>query len=69
MQEVIVQAPNVIYKADMEVYYPSHSTVGNSQNGMQLLNNLMIPSLTVNDELGQVQAASVQVQVHINTYI
>ena len=35
----------------MDVYYPSQSAVENSHNGMQLLANLMIPSLTVTDAL------------------
>lgn len=64
--EVIVKAPKVIRKADMEVYHPSKSAVENSKNGMQLLNNLMIPSLTINDALGSIQAAGQSVQIRIN---
>lgn len=64
--EVIVKAPKVIRKADMEVYHPSKSAMENSKNGMQLLNNLMIPSLTVNDALGSIQAAGQSVQIRIN---
>lgn len=64
--EVIVKVPKVIRKADMEVYHPSKSAVENSKNGMQLLNNLMIPSLTVNDALGSIQAAGQSVQIRIN---
>ena len=45
--EIVVRAPKVIRKADMDVYHPSKSAVANSRNGMQLLSNLMIPSLTV----------------------
>lgn len=41
----------------MDVYHPSKSAVENAKNGMQLLNNLMIPTLTVNDALSTVQAA------------
>ena len=62
----IVQAPKVIRKADMDVYYPSQSAVENSRNGMQLLTNLMIPSLTVTDALGSIQAVGQTVQVRIN---
>ncbi len=36
----------------MDVYHPSKSAVENSKNGMQLLRNIMIPTLTVNDALG-----------------
>lgn len=66
LQEIVIQAPKVIRKADMDVYHPSKSAVENSKNGMQLLNNLMIPSLSVNDALGSIQAAGQPVQVRIN---
>lgn len=66
LQEFVIQAPKVIRKADMDVYHPSQSAVEHSQNGLQLLNNLMIPSLTVSDALGTIQAASQSVQVRIN---
>lgn len=66
LQEIVIKAPKVIRKADMDVYHPSKSAVENSKNGMQLLNNLMIPSLTVSDALGTIQAAGQSVQVRIN---
>lgn len=66
LQEVVVKASKVIRKADMDIYNPSKSAVENSKNGMQLLNNLMIPSLTVSDALGSIQAAGQSVQVRIN---
>lgn len=66
LQEIVIQAPKVIRKADMDVYHPSQSAVANSKNGMQLLNNLMIPSLTVSDALGSITAAGQSVQVRIN---
>lgn len=66
LQEVVIEAPKVIRKADMDVYHPSKSAIGNSKNGMQLLGNLMIPSLTVSDALGTVQAAGQSVQLRIN---
>lgn len=50
----------------MDVYYPTRSAVDNSKNGVQLLNNLMIPSLTVTESLGIIQAAGQTVQVRIN---
>lgn len=50
----------------MDVYLPSKSAVENSKNGVQLLGNLMIPSLSVNDALGTIQAAGQSVQVRIN---
>lgn len=66
LNEIVVEAPKVIRKADMDVYYPSASAVDISKNGMQLLTNLMIPSLTVNDALGSITAAGESVQVRIN---
>lgn len=66
LQEIVIQASKVIRKADMDVYYPSHSAMDNSKNGVQLLNNLMIPSLTVAEGLGTIQAAGQSVQVRIN---
>lgn len=66
LQEIVIQAPKVIHKADMDVYYPTQSAVDNSQNGMQLLNNLMIPTLTVTETFDQIKAAGQSVQVRIN---
>lgn len=66
LDEIVIQAPKVIRKADMDVLYPSESAVENSKNGMQLLNNLMIPTLTVNDVIGSISASGQAVQVRIN---
>lgn len=66
LHEIVIEAPRVVRKADMDVYYPSQSAVANSKNGMQLLRNLMIPALTVTEALGTVQAAGESVQVRIN---
>ena len=66
LQEIVIEAPKVIRKADMDVYHPSKSAVDNSKNGMQLLNNLMIPSLSVSDALSSITAAGQAVQVRIN---
>ena len=66
LEEIVIEAPKLIRKADMDVYYPSKSAIDNSKNGMQLLNNLMIPSMFVNDALGSVTAAGQSVQIRIN---
>lgn len=66
MSEVVIEAPKVIRKADMNVYYPSQSAVDNSRNGMQLLGNLLIPTLTVNDALESITSLGDNVQVRIN---
>jgi len=66
LDEIVIQAPRMIRKPDMDVLYPSESAVGNARNGMQLLNNLMIPTLTVNDMMGTITASGQPVQVRIN---
>ena len=66
LDEIVVQASKVIRKADMDVYHPSKSAVDNSKNGMQLLRNLMIPTLSVNDAMGSISASGQPVQVRIN---
>jgi len=66
LDEIVIQAPKIIRKPDMDVLYPSGSTVANAKNGMQLLNNLMIPTLTVNDVMGSISASGQAVQLRIN---
>ncbi len=66
LNEIVIQAPKVIHKADMDVYHPSQSAIDNSKNGVQLLANLMIPSLSVSDALGTITSGGAAVQVRIN---
>ena len=66
LEEIQVEAPRVIRKADMDVYHPSQSSVEQSANGMQLLTRLMIPSLSVDDVMGTIKAAGENVQLRIN---
>ena len=66
LHEIVVEAPKVIRKADMDVYHPSVSAVENSKNGLQLLHNCMIPGLMVNDVLGSITSGGASVQVRIN---
>ena len=66
LREIVIEAPKVIRKADMDIYHPSKSAVEASKNGLQLLGNLMIPTLTVIDALGSIQAAGQSVQLRIN---
>lgn len=66
IEEVVVKASKVIRKADMDVYHPDETAVKASKNGMQLLKNLMIPALSVSEELGFIKAAGEAVQVRIN---
>ena len=66
LHEIVIEAPRVIRRADMDVYHPSVSAVGNSKNGLQLLRNCMIPGLMVNDALGSITSGGSSVQVRIN---
>lgn len=66
LDEIVIEAPKVIHKADMDVYHPSQSAIDNAKNGVQLLANLMIPSLSVSDALGTISSAGQAVQVRIN---
>ena len=66
LQEVVIQAPKVIRKSDMDVYYPSGGAIEHSKDGLKLLKNLMIPALTVNDVLGKITTSGQNVQVRIN---
>ncbi len=66
LDEIVIEAPKVIHKADMDVYHPTQSAVDNAKNGVQLLANLMIPSLSVSDALGTISSAGQAVQVRIN---
>lgn len=64
--EVVVQAPKVIHKADMDVLFPSKSAISHSQNAMGLLNHLMIPTLNVNEMAGSVKSGGEDVEIRIN---
>jgi hypothetical protein len=66
LNEVVILAPKVIHKSDMDVFYPSASSVEYSKNGVQLLRNLMIPTLSVNEALGTITSSGESVQVRIN---
>ena len=66
LQEIVVKAPKVVHKADMDLYFPSKSAVEHSKNGLTLLRNMMIPTLTVNDVMGTVTVGSQAVEVRIN---
>lgn len=66
LQEVVIQSPKVVYKSDMVLFYPSLSAVEYSKNGVQLLRNLMIPSLSVNEVMGTISSSGESVQVRIN---
>ncbi len=66
LSELTVSAPKVIHKADMDVYVPSKHIVEESQNGMALLRNLMIPNINVNEIMGTVRIGIDNVEIRIN---
>lgn len=66
LNEVVVEAPRVVQKADRDVYFPSVSARERSANGLQLLQNLRIPTVSVNQVFGSVSALGSAVQVRIN---
>ncbi len=66
LEEVVVQGVNVIRKADMDVYYPTQTAVAGATNGMTLLGNMLIPSLTVNPVLETIKTSGQDVQLRIN---
>lgn len=66
LKEIVIEAPRVIRKSDMDVYIPSKSAVEKASNGFQLLNNLMIPAITASEVLGTIKAAGETVEIRIN---
>lgn len=66
LEEIVIEAPKVIRKADMDVFYPSKSAVTNSANGMQVIKNLMIPSVMVNEVIGTITTSGQTIQIRIN---
>ena len=66
LSEIVVQAPRIVRKPDMDVFYPSRSAVERATDGLSLLTNLMIPTLTVNDVLGSIKSSGQEVEIRIN---
>ncbi len=66
LDEVVVSAPKVLHKSDMDLYIPSPNAKAMSKNGIQLLQNLIIPTLTINEVLGSVSSLGNAVEIRIN---
>ena len=66
LDEVVVSAPKVLHKSDMDLYIPSPNAKAMSKNGIQLLQNLKIPTLTINEVLGSVSSLGNAVEIRIN---
>ena len=66
LQEVVVSAPTVIHKNDRNIYIPKASTLEQSSSAFSLLQNMLIPGVTVNTVMETVTAQGQQVQLRIN---
>lgn len=66
LKEVVVEAPRVVQKIDKDVYYPTANTKELSADGLQLVQNLRIPTLIVNETMGKVKSLGADVQIRIN---
>lgn len=64
--EVTVKATPIIRKADRDLYVPSEDTKKRSADGLDLLNNMQIPTLTVNTVMNTISRAGESVEVRIN---
>lgn len=66
LDEIVVAAPKVIHKADMDLFIPSTQARSLSKNGLQLVSNLQIPTLTINEAFGTISSLGNNVEVRIN---
>lgn len=66
LDDFVIVASPVIHKGDRDVYSPSSEARKVSQNGLSLLQNMMIPALSVNTLLNTVTNPGGNVQLRIN---
>lgn len=66
IEEFVIVASPVVHKADRDVYSPSAQAREVSPNGLSLLQNMNIPSLSVNTLLNTVSNPGGSVQLRIN---
>lgn len=66
LHEVTVQAAPIIRKADRDLFIPSADTKKRSSDGLDLLNNMQIPTISVNTVLGSITKGADSVEVRIN---
>ena len=66
LQEVVVAAPTVIHKSDKDLYIPKTATVERSTSAFSLLQNMLIPGVTVNTVMETVTTQGQAVQLRIN---
>lgn len=66
LHEIVVEAASVIHKSDKDLYLPSKRVRDMSNNGLSLLQNMQIPTLSVNVMSESVSNSSGEVQFRIN---
>lgn len=66
LEEVTVKATPVIRKADRDLYVPTEETKKRSSDGLDMLKNMQIPTLTVNTVMNTIDRAGDGVEVRIN---
>ena len=66
LSEVTVSATPVIHKVDRDLYIPSNDTKSRSNDALDLLQNMQLPTLNVNTVLNTIDCAGQSVEVRIN---
>lgn len=66
LQEITVKATPTIRKVDRELFIPSADTKKRSADGLDLLNNMQIPTLSINTIMGTIIKGADNVEVRIN---
>lgn len=66
LQEVTVKAAPVVRKSDRDLFIPSADTRKRSSNGLDLLSNMQIPTISVNTVMNSITKGADAVEVRIN---
>lgn len=66
LDEVTVSATPVVHKVDRDLYIPSAETKSRSNDALDLLQNMQLPTLNVNTVLNTIDCAGQNVDVRIN---
>lgn len=66
LEALTIKASPVTHKVDRDLYTPTSQARELSKNGLSLLNNMLIPSVSVNTVLNTIKANGSDVQLRIN---
>lgn len=66
LDEVVINAPTVIRKADKNIYGVNEPLKERSSSAMNLINNLQIPGLNVNEVMEKITSSLGTVQIRVN---